>query len=203
MLIQLALIGYVLEIIFESDNALIVISVLTIMLLAASWISLHSVRQGRKKVLIKAFIAITVGAVPTLIITSQFVLDLTVWYQPRFIIPLAGMIFAIAMNSVSLAAERFESEKYRGALYAQARQTAFNAALISITNSLFAVGLVSLPGMMTGQILRGTEPLIAARYQVLVMAMVFSAAGISAACYLAMLQPKLRVGTGQPAPDHH
>ena len=65
-----------------------------------------------------------------------------------------------------------------------AREEALQAALIPVINSLLAVGLVSLPGMMTGQILSGVEPLIAARYQIVVMAMLFGASGIAAACYL-------------------
>ncbi len=68
-----------------------------------------------------------------------------------------------------------------------ARNSAYQAALIPLINSLFAVGLVSLPGMMTGQILSGVEPLLAARYQIMVMSMLFGAAGISTAVYLALL----------------
>ena len=54
----------------------------------------------------------------------------------------------------------------------------------SVRRSLFAVGVVSLPGMMTGQILSGTSPLIAAKYQIVVMTMLFGASGIAASCYL-------------------
>ncbi|GAB4114299.1 MAG: hypothetical protein Tsb0027_02790 [Wenzhouxiangellaceae bacterium] len=57
-------------------------------------------------------------------------------------------------------------------------------ALIPIINSLFAVGLVSLPGMMSGQILSGVSPLIAVRYQIMVMAMIFGASGIATALFL-------------------
>ena len=56
--------------------------------------------------------------------------------------------------------------------------------MIPLVNSLMAVGLVSLPGMMTGQVLSGVSPLIAARYQILVMGMLFSASGIAAAAFL-------------------
>ena len=94
------------------------------------------------------------------------------------------MIFANAMNSVSLAAERLEAETERNVPYDQARNIALRASLTPITNSLFAVGLVSLPGMMTGQILSGVSPLIAVRYQIMVMCMIFGSAGISAACFL-------------------
>ena len=88
------------------------------------------------------------------------------------------------MNAVSLAAERFQAESNRGVDYEEARRTALQAALIPMINSLFAVGLVALPGMMTGQILSGVSPLIAAEYQIVVMTMLFGATGISAAIYL-------------------
>ena len=106
------------------------------------------------------------------------------WYEPRYVIPLAGMIFANAMNSVSLAVERLDSELTNEVSYKRAREIAFQASLIPTINSLFAVGLVSLPGMMTGQILSGVSPFVAVRYQVVVMCMVFSSAGISSALFL-------------------
>jgi len=96
------------------------------------------------------------------------------------------MIFANAMNTVSLAAERYESERGRGAELTAARRTALDAALIPQINGLLAVGLVSLPGMMTGQILSGVEPLVAVRYQIMVMCMVFGSGGLGAALYLAL-----------------
>ena len=95
------------------------------------------------------------------------------------------------MNAVSLAAERLQSEFDRGSPYEDARRTALQAALIPIINSLFAVGLVSLPGMMTGQILSGISPLVAAKYQIVVMTMLFGASGISAALYLMLANRNL------------
>jgi len=102
------------------------------------------------------------------------------------VIPLAGMIFANSMNTISLAGERFHAERERGEDYLSARRTAMEAAMIPQVNALLAVGLVSLPGMMTGQILSGVEPLIAARYQIMVMCMIFSTAGIAAVIYMAL-----------------
>ena len=98
------------------------------------------------------------------------------------------MIFANAMNSVSIALERLDAEIERDVPYDKARVIALRASLIPITNSLFAVGLVSLPGMMTGQILSGVSPFIAARYQIMVMCMIFGSAGISSACFLALVR---------------
>ncbi|MEP2507721.1 MAG: ABC transporter permease, partial [Reichenbachiella sp.] len=137
---------------------------------------------------LKALASIVVGAVAVLILITQGVLMLDPWYLPQYLIPLAGMIFANAMNSVSLAGERLTSELSRGVDYTEARNTALRAALIPITNSLFAVGLVSLPGMMTGQILSGVSPLIAVRYQIMVMCMAFGSAGISVALFLVLVK---------------
>ncbi len=67
-----------------------------------------------------------------------------------------------------------------------ARRAALDAALIPQINGLLAVGLVSLPGMMTGQILAGVEPLVAVRYQIMVMAMVFGSGGLAAVLYLTL-----------------
>jgi putative ABC transport system permease protein len=190
MLLQLMLIGYALTFIFKSDSSYFVLAVLAAMLLMASWISLHHIRHRRKDAYFKVLGAIVIGGVSTLILITQFVLDLEVWFQPHFVIPIAGMIFANSMNAVSIAAERFESETGKGDDYLPARNTALRASLIPLINSLFAVGLVSIPGMMTGQILSGVDPLVAARYQIMVMCMIFGSASISAICYLVMLRPK-------------
>jgi putative ABC transport system permease protein len=131
-------------------------------------------------------LAIAVGGGSTLALVSQAVVGVEPWFSPQYVVPLAGMIFAGAMNAVSLAAERMQSELDKPAGFNAARRVAFQAALIPITNSLFAVGLVALPGMMTGQILSGISPLVAAKYQIVVMTMLFGASGIAAAIYLTM-----------------
>ena len=191
MLVQLLLIGYFLIFIFESDSAWVVMGVLVVMLCASSWIALRTIKSRRLELYKKAFYSITLGGGITLLLITQGVLDLSPWYWPRYLIPLAGMIFANAMNSVSLAAERLTAEMGRDVQYAEARSIAFRASLIPIINSLLAVGLVSLPGMMTGQILSGISPLIAVRYQIMVMCMVFAASGISAALFLKLLEPQI------------
>jgi putative ABC transport system permease protein len=187
MFIQLLLVGYALSYIFGADRPLVVLAVLTVMLFAAAMISLRPVSAKRSGLYLKALAAISVGGILTLVIVTQAVITLDPWYDPRYVIPLAGMIFANAMNAVSIGAERFETEFGRSRDYPAARAAALRASLIPITNSLFAVGIVSLPGMMTGQILSGVSPHVAARYQIMVMCMVFGASGISSALYLLFL----------------
>lgn len=90
------------------------------------------------------------------------------------------------MNSISLSVERLQAELHHHVNYLDARRIAMQAALIPVVNSLFAVGLVSLPGMMTGQILSGVSPLIAVRYQIMVMCMLFATSVLATAIFLAL-----------------
>ncbi len=191
MLGQLLLVGYVLSFIFESNSSTVVLAVLMVMVFAASWIGLGSIKEQRHLLYRRALLAIGLGGGLVLILITQGVLRLEPWYSARYLIPLAGMIFANAMNAVSLAAERLYAETGRGVPWLEARNIACRAAFIPIVNSLFAVGLVSLPGMMTGQILSGVSPLVAARYQILVMCMIFGASGISTLCFIAWSRPVL------------
>ena len=122
------------------------------------------------------------------------------WYDPRYLIPLAGMIIGNSMNGASLAAERLAAEIRErreevetaiclGATARQASTTAvrlaFSAALMPTMNTMAAMGIVSIPGMMTGQILSGTEPIIAVRYQIAIMCAITGAVAITS--YLIVL----------------
>jgi putative ABC transport system permease protein len=189
MLVQLLLVGFGLVFIFESDAAWVVLAVLAMMISVSSWIALRTVSARRRALYGRACAAIAVGGGISFVLVTQLVLDLEPWYYARYAIPLAGMIFANAMTSVSLAAERVYAELDRGVVYEEARRTALAAALIPITNAMLAVGLVSLPGMMTGQILSGIDPLLAVRYQIMVMCMVYAAAGLAAAGFLVSIRP--------------
>ena len=184
MLIQLLIVGYVLLAIFQADHWAIVFAVLLVMSLAASWISLRTVPEKRMQHFGRALFSIGLAGGATLLVITQGVLSLEPWFSPRFLIPLGGMIFSSCMNSVSLAAERYQSELADGKSMTASRAAAMHTALIPITNTLFAVGLVSFPGMMTGQVLAGEDPLVAARYQIMVMCMTFGASGLSTAMYL-------------------
>jgi len=187
MLSQLLLVGYCLSYLFGTEQPAIVMAVLLAMVSIASWISLRTISDQRSKLFWKAFAAVFVAGGLTLLIVTQGVLDLTVWYSPQHVIPLAGMIFSNCMNSVSLAAERYFAEASRSVDHEEARIVALKAALIPITNSMFAVGLVSIPGMMTGLVLNGVAPVIAARYQIMVMCMIYGSSGMSAAIVLQLI----------------
>lgn len=191
MLVQLLIVGFILDYIFETESGWIVLSVLAVMLFFSSWISLRTVKIHRKALFPVALLSIITGGGLVLTLITQGVLGLDPWYEPSYLIPLGGMIFSSSMNSISLAAERIGAEMDRGVEYEKARSIALRASLIPIVNAMFGVGLVSLPGMMTGQILSGVSPLIAVRYQIMVMCMLFSASGISAALFITFIKSHL------------
>jgi putative ABC transport system permease protein len=190
MLVQLMLVGFVLSYIFDSNNAWFIGGLLIVMMLFSSWIALNNIDAPRTLLFKSAFIAIFVSSAFILLVITQGVLALSPWYQAQTLVPLAGMVFANGMNSVSLCGERFFAETKRGVAFIEARNIAFKASMIPNVNALFAVGIVSLPGMMTGQILAGVSPFIAARYQIMVMCMVFASAGIASAIFLMLNKEK-------------
>jgi len=193
MVIQLVAVGYVLVSIFENPSPWTSLLIVAVMMIVAAWISIRPVRHHQGYFL-PAVIALIISVSLHLIISIGLVLQAESWFEPRLLIPLAGMYFANTMNAISLAAERYHSELHNNVAENKARLTAFHAAMIPQINSLLAVGLVALPGMMTGQILSGVSPLIAVRYQIMIMTMILGAGGLGAALMLWLLG---RMGTSQ------
>ena len=184
MLVQLLLVGYILTFIFETDSPILVILVIIFMISMSAFIALRPLQAKGIKPFLIVLMSLGVSGVGVLLLVTQIILDLPRWFEPQYVIPLAGMVFANSMNTISLVGERFNAELKRGEDYIEARNIAMGAAMIPQVNALLAVGLVALPGMMTGQILSGVDPLTAARYQIMVMCMIFSTAGLSAVIYL-------------------
>lgn len=134
------------------------------------------------------------GSLVVLLYILAVVVRIDPWYDPRYVLPLAGMIIGNGMTSATLAVGRFVSDlRHRrlevetalalGATTAQAvarlRRDALRTAITPSVNSMLVVGLVSLPGMMTGQILANQSPVQAAHYQVMVMYMITAAASFT------------------------
>lgn len=185
MVLQLVAVGFLLSFLFEYEWPGVGVAVILFMTLVAATIAIRPLHQKSRKLLQAAAFSLLVAGTLHLLWIIVVVLKLDPWYQPRFVIPLAGMVFANGMNSLSLAAERYEAEQQRFSDNAIA--TAFNAAMIPQINALLAVGLVSLPGMMTGQILSGISPLEAIRYQIMVMSMVAGMSAVSLLLYFALV----------------
>ncbi len=203
--IQLLLIGLVLKVLFENAN-LGWVSLMALVMLAVAGREVM-VRQTRR---LRGWWGFGVGGASMFISTFGItVLALTViigtqpWYKPQYAIPLLGMMLGNTMNGVALGLERLTHEAWQqravietrltlGHTWQQAigdiRRQSVRSGMIPIINAMAVAGVVSLPGMMTGQILAGTSPLIAARYQIMVMCMIFASAGMSTALFLWLIR---------------
>lgn len=185
-LIQLILVGYVLAIVFdpEAKNPWLVLAVLAIMVTTASMVSSNRISKKIKNLLPLVWGSIFISTALTLAYTNLLILQPQPWYEPQYLIPLAGMILGNAMNAGAIAGERLvttingsqleiETHLSLGSTPQQAvkqyRKDAIKAGLIPILNTMTVVGIVTLPGMMTGQMLSGVSPLDAASYQILIM----------------------------------
>jgi putative ABC transport system permease protein len=201
--VQLVAIGYALRLVFASEHPAVVLCVLVVMAVVAAWTSTRRVTAGPSaRVLFPyALGAILTGAVVALVPVFVLVIPPRPWFEARYVIPIGGMMLSSAMNVTAMVFERLfasarsESaalEQYLalGATPAQALapyvKASLRAALIPTINGLVTVGLVALPGMMTGQIVSGTAPEQAVRYQVVVMyqlVAVAAVAGVVAAAF--------------------
>ncbi|MCA9521249.1 MAG: iron export ABC transporter permease subunit FetB [Myxococcales bacterium] len=193
--VQLLLIGLVLDVLFANAH-LAWVALLSLVMLAAAGREVRA-RQNRR---LRGPWGYSVGAISMFI--SSFavtVLALVVivrhqpWYDPQYAIPLLGMLLGNTMNGVSIAMDRFTDAAWarRGEIEArlllgqtaseatsELRKESVGAGLIPIINAMSAAGLVSLPGMMTGQILAGSPPTEAVKYQILIMFLIAVGTGL-------------------------
>jgi putative ABC transport system permease protein len=205
MVVQLTLVGLVLKALFASVSPWLTLLVAVLMIGFAgreaisrqerSFVGFWGYGLGTTSMLLAA------GTVTIFALGTQFHAD--PWYDPRYAIPILGMILGNTMTGVSLALDRLLSEADAGRMKIEARlalghtfrsamqvpiKNAMRAGLIPTVNGMAAAGLVSLPGMMTGQILAGVEPVQAVKYQLLVMFLIAggTALGVFASTMLAM-----------------
>ncbi|HEY9811047.1 MAG TPA: iron export ABC transporter permease subunit FetB [Halomicronema sp.] len=182
--LQLLVVGYFLEAVFEINNPWVVLGVVAIMMTIAAIVARNRISKKIPWVLPVVWASILISTALTLAYTNLLVVQAEPWYQPRYLIPLAGIILGNAMNSAALAGERLvstisnsqveiETHLCLGATPQEAvakyRKEAIKAGMIPTINTMMVVGVVTLPGIITGQILSGVRPLDAAVYQMLIM----------------------------------
>ncbi len=193
--IQLTLLGFVLEKIFALNKPLPVVTLLFFMSLVAGREAAARTKRRYTAMILDTTLAMGLSAFLVGAIVTQVVVGAKPWYNPQYVIPLLGMILGNALNGVSLALDAFldylisrrqEIELFLayGADRLEVLVLPFRAAvrrgLIPIINAMSVAGVVSLPGMMTGQILAGAPPLQAVAYQILVMFMLAGAYSLGA-----------------------
>lgn len=193
-IVQLSFVGLILAWVFAQESSIQVLSILSVMTLIAS----HAVSKRIKKPYRGLFLdtVLSLAMATTLVVFTAMLLILNIkpWYSPQYIIPIAGLILGNSLTAVSLTSSQMIDDLYQQstsirmmlALSATPFEAchhiivkAINHGMMPTINSMMVVGLVSLPGMMTGQILAGADPSQAVRYQIITMFFICTGSALS------------------------
>lgn len=200
MTLQLVLTGYLLVFLFKNPSPIFTILVLIAMELFAIYTIINRVKSKISKKQ-KRIIAISISSatVSTLLYFLLVVIRISPWYDPQYFIPLAGMLIGNSMTGISLGVNILNSdmkakkdliEEYLiiGASPKEATKDildhAFDSAILPTINSMLGMGIVFLPGMMTGQILSGISPITAIEYQIAIMLGILGSVSISVIIFI-------------------
>ncbi len=198
--LQLLLVGYLLVWIFKENSPWLVVVALLLMTFAAGRAAVDRSRRSFRGVFLQAFLTLLLTGALTTGVVTQVVIGVTPWYQPQYLIPLLGMVLGNSLTGISLCLDdllealderrdRIEMALALGATSWEAARDVLRAAvrrgMIPIINAMTVAGIVSLPGMMTGQILAGSDPARAVAYQIVVMFMLAGATALG--CMLTAL----------------
>lgn len=191
--VQLFVLGLVLRWMFGIDSPWLVLAILVLMVAAAARTIVRRAPDAPKGMLGSSFVSMALtGFIVTFAVTG-LVVQVEPWYRAQYVVPIAGMVLGNSMNGIALALERTFADLDARAdellalvalgaspweAAAPSVRTALTAALIPTINSMAAAGVVFIPGMMTGQILAGADPMKASAYQIVVMLMVSAATAL-------------------------
>ncbi|MEZ4338832.1 MAG: iron export ABC transporter permease subunit FetB [Sandaracinaceae bacterium] len=188
--VQLLVVGYVLSWVFALESPWLVLSLIVLMVGAAARAAVQRSQRTFRGAGLGAFLTLATTGVATTLGATELVIGVDPWWKPQYVVPLLGMVLGNGLTGMSLALDeltrsldegraRVETDLALGATRWEAARgplrDAVRRGMIPITNTMMVVGIVSLPGMMTGQILQGADPLHAVRYQIVIMFMLAGA----------------------------
>lgn len=200
MTIQLILVGYILVYVLDNPNPWIT-SVIVLIMLGFAILNVYQRTKPTIKFNLKKMVAFAmmIGISLNLIYFMFVILQLDPWYEPQYFIPVSGMIIGKTMTGVSLGVNNLltnmktQKAEVEGALMLGASpktaskpliNQAFDQAMLPTINAMVGMGIVFLPGMMTGQIIAGQSPIVAVKYQISVMLGVLGAVSVTVLIFL-------------------
>jgi putative ABC transport system permease protein len=187
--IQLLLVGLLLEWVFRMERWYVVLGLMCLMTVIGGIVSIHRVHFRYPGIWISSLISVWASSWIMAAAALFVIVPVRPWYSPQYAIPLVGMILGNTLNGISLGLDRLGAElsvrrgqvetllalgATRWEAARQSVQQAVRTGMIPLINSMMVVGVVSLPGMMTGQILAGVNPLQAVKYQIVMMFLIAS-----------------------------
>lgn len=191
--VQLLAVGYTLAFIFAADTPWLVMAALFLMTVAAARAAVQRSSRTYTGIFAQSFVTLLITGTLTTTVVTQVVIGVEPWYRPQYLIPLMGMVFGNSLTGISLCLDhalqelderrdRVEAALALGATSWEASRESLREAvrrgMIPIINAMSVAGIVSLPGMMTGQILAGEDPKVAVAYQIVVMFMIAAATAL-------------------------
>ena len=191
--VQLLLVGYVLRAVFEVKSLPVVAGIALVMVAAASRAAVGRPSRTFRGATWSSFLTLVASALLTTVAVTTAVIGVDPWFTPQYLIPLLGMALGNSLTGVSLCMDHIlqelderrdlvELELALGATAWEAARRplaeAVRRGMIPIINSMTVAGIVALPGMMTGQILAGADPVEAVKYQVVVMFLISAATSL-------------------------
>lgn len=189
-IIQLFLIGYFLKQIFSITRFLPLLPILCLMLLVSGHAVIQRSKYKFKNMYVMTLFTMSSSSFFTAFVMTFFIVKNSPWFAPQYFIPILGMILGNSMNGIALSIDSFlehlkqnanwvEAQLAMGATRWEATHSVFRNSIrkgmIPIINTMSVVGLVQLPGMMTGQILAGADPVSAIKYQLVILFMIVTA----------------------------
>jgi putative ABC transport system permease protein len=196
-IVQLSLLGLVLKILFEQSHPLLISALALFMLMVAGYEVMA--RQQRRFAGIWGMgvgtLSMFISSFSVTLLALQVIIQVEPWYSVQYLIPLLGMLLGNTMSGIAIALDNLTHNAWqqRGQIEArlllghewseaigEIRRNALRSGLIPIINAMAAAGVVSLPGMMTGQILAGSPPFEAAKYQILILLLISAGTGFGA-----------------------
>lgn len=192
--VQLLIVGFILKWVFGLDHPAAVGAVILVMISTASLAAVRRPSHAFTGSLPRAFLSLFVSALFTTFVVTAIIVRVDPWYRAQYVIPLLGMILGNGLTGLSLCMDYFletvaersaeiDMELALGASKWEAARSpmrrAIRRGMIPIINTMMVAGIVSLPGMMTGQILQGANPLNAVKYQIVVMFMIGASTSLS------------------------
>lgn len=191
--VQLLLIGYVLHWVFARDDWRVVVLLMAVMTLIAGGSAIGRVERRYRGIRLDSIVSVWASSWIVTGIALWGIVQPAPWYKPQYAIPLLGMILGNTLNGIALGMDRLGQEldtrraevetllALGATRWEAARpcvQNAVRTGMIPIINSMMVVGLVSLPGMMTGQMISGASPMDAVKYQIVIMFLIAAGAAL-------------------------
>jgi len=212
---QLFLMGYVLVYVFQWRISWLTLLLFAGMIFFAARIVARRVKGQGVPVFWPVFSSMLLSYMVVSILVVGLVVRAEPWWDPRFFLPLGGMVVGNSMNAMALSLDRlFSDVRHRrdevemllslGADRSEATAGMFAAAvragMIPSLNSMMGVGVVFIPGMMTGQILAGADPVIAIKYQIVVMLMLVGSTTLGSVAAVTLARRRLFTPAEQLSP---